>query len=370
MKSRQTKNKSTKKYPSINDPSISILHKACLEGDYDSLILLAEQDHDKFMSMLIQYDSHGYLPLDSAAEHGHVKIVELLLDKHKSHGFSYEYKMHNKDLYTPLLATVRTFLRIMLAYDKPLNHNIKINPETYQDDYLDIIQMLIWNYPKHINQREDRGFTPLHFVVIHMLKETKNQNSNHCKVISELAYLLMSQGASLDVQTFNGKSPRMFAEEEKTVIDIFIHFEDIIKKKVLVHSNSPQIQENIIPKNTSQKNNWLFYYASLANSVLQVLLVNQGVKMNQIKNKEHILSKIKLCLQEREIGPLIEHEERKYVTDILVNCLYLVKVEQGLSLFNDLPNFIVAINKILFFEKMDSFIAGKIDDYQRSCTKK
>ncbi|OGT37189.1 MAG: hypothetical protein A3F12_04190 [Gammaproteobacteria bacterium RIFCSPHIGHO2_12_FULL_38_14] len=235
------------------------LHGAAIYGNLHTVEELLNEDRVSFLQMLVTEDENKNLPLDRAAPRGHFQIVKILIEAHKSID-SKDYVMHNQQSYTPLLSTVRWYLKVLDgSYNKGTLSGIFNTRKNKDSEYLNIIRLLIQQYPEWINQCDNKGHNALYYVVHAVADAVYNENHLLLEKTKTVAAILMSNGCNFDDISNNKNSPHDLARIRR-IDSIFLKIQEDIEKqkenernqKILILPLKEKPTENL--KNPPQNN--------------------------------------------------------------------------------------------------------------------
>jgi len=236
----------------------SELHEAALFGKHEDALKL-KQSHPEYLNMLQMRDEDSdCLPLDRAAARGHFAMVEFLVNEHKKNKIKYST---NKENYSPLLSVVRWYCKVL---DGTYADNVLVGQfntgETSDTGYLNIIRLLMQEFPEHIHMPDNKGLYAMHYVFFHLKNAIKSGDQDNKEKLTNLVKILIENGMSLD-RSYKSLSPRGMAnnDENKTissaVIDIFNKVENKVKPvKQSMASLQKAVSTNDI-KTTAHRNN-------------------------------------------------------------------------------------------------------------------
>jgi hypothetical protein len=169
------------------------LHNAALDGDFAKVQGLKESDPE-FLNMLTTRDHNQDLPLDRAAARGHYPIVELLVKEHKINKKPYFVNSRN---YSALLSAIRWYCKVL---DGTYKERIVVGEfntgETKDNDYLNVIKLLMKEYPEHIHKVDNKNLYGLHYVFFHFREAIKNKNDTNINALKQLIMVLIQNGMS------------------------------------------------------------------------------------------------------------------------------------------------------------------------------
>jgi hypothetical protein len=151
-------------------------------------------------------------PLDFAANNGTFIIVKALIKRQKELGIGYEVETHEN--YTPLLAAVRRYMKILTGELAIEDRKGYANKEEGLEDFLKIINLLLKEYPEFINTQETgKNTTPIYYAILGM----SHKDATVKAAATALTLKLLTFGAMVDgifVGRF-GTTPRLLARMNK-----------------------------------------------------------------------------------------------------------------------------------------------------------